>query len=152
MTNISCDLLFNILNYNHNINILINKDYYSLLKSIKKSFKTKPLEIEYSLVKCRQKMGNSDGSQLYRRSPSIKVMPVKKYHLDGNIPLGDIKDGKITSSVDVKSILLPKSERFVYPYYLWNYYPNSYILIYWEIFNITTPNLERAIVYSQLIL
>ena len=153
MSEISIDLLFNILNYNCNINILLNKEYYTFIKRIKDNFKINPLVLKYNLVKCRQKIGetNITSNNTYRRSPSIRVMDEKIYKLYGNIPLGTILENKIQISPELKEILIPPSERFVYPYYLWNFYPDAYILVYWDIFKATVTDMEKAAIYIQLI-
>ena len=152
MNIVSTDLLLNILNYNYNINILLNKEYYVFLKKIRNNFKDNPLILKYKLVKCRQKMGdqNTNTNLHYQRSPSIRVMEEQIYKLNGNLPLGKIINSNIDISPELKEKLIPISERFVYPYYLWTYYPNIYILIYWEIFEIKAVNIQRATVYSQL--
>jgi len=152
MVYITNDLLFNILNYNYNVNILLNKEYHVFLKQIRNNFKDTPLTLKYQLLKCRQKMGdqNVNINSLYKRSPSIKVMEEEIYQLYGDLPLGKIVDNNIDISPELKEKLIPTSERFVYPYYLWNYYPNIYILIYWEIFKIKALNMNRAVIYSQI--
>ena len=153
MSKVPIDLLFNILNYNCNINILLNKKYYTFIKKIKEKFKKTPLILKYKLVKCKQKIGetNSIINSAYRRTPSIRVMDEETYKLYGNIPLGTILENKIQISPELKEILIPPSERFVYPYYLWNFYPDAYVLVYWEIFKVKATDMEKAIIYIQLI-
>ena len=93
---------------------------------------------------------NTNTNLHYERSPSIRVMEEQIYKLNGNLPLGKIINSNIDISPELKEKLIPISERFVYPYYLWSYYPKIYILIYWEIFEIKAVNIEKATVYSQL--
>ena len=78
-------------------------------------------------------------------------MDEETYKLYGNIPLGTILENKIQISPELKEILIPPSERFVYPYYLWNFYPDAYVLVYWEIFKVKATDMEKAIIYIQLI-
>ena len=153
MSELPIELLFNILKYNCNINILLNKEYYTFIKRIKDNFKINPLVLKYNLVKCRQKIGETNTiiNSGYRRSPSIRVMDEETYKLYGNIPLGTILENKIQISPELKEILIPPSERFVYPYYLWNFYPDAYILVYWDIFKVKATDMEKAAIYIQLI-
>lgn len=153
MVELPFELLFNILNYNYNINILLNKEYYLFIKTIRDNFRKDPLILKYNLVKCRQKIGettNQINNTPHRKSPSVRVMDEKIYKLRGNVPLGTILENKIQISPELKEILIPPSERFVYPYYLWNFFPNAYVLIYWDIFKITATNMKRASIYIQL--
>ena len=150
MNELPIDLLFNILNYNSNINILLNKEYYTFIKKIKDNFKNVPLKIEYRLLKCKRRVDSSENAIKYRRTPSIKATDKKILELNGSIPLGEIIDNTIIPSIELKKKIIPSEEKYVYPYYMWNLYPDSHILIYWEIFNIKILNMKRTKIYQQL--
>ena len=149
MSSIPIDLVFKILEYGWNANIIINKEYLNLTQKLRNKFKLDPLVLEYRLVKCRKKIGNGK-EDAYQNRPSIRASEKMIYKLPGGIPLGEITGGDIIPSEDIIKKIIPQSEKLVYPYFMWDYYPAKYILIYWELFGMRAVSRDKAILYKQL--
>ena len=163
MEQLPIHLIFNILKYGWNLNIILNKEYFNLIKEYQNKFIQNPLNIEYRLMKCRKKIYNDNNDDsLPRARPTIRACGKMKYRLNGSVPLGMIETVHVNNELDTEEIyniipseelknkLLPENEKYIYPYFMWSYYPSVYILIYWEIFNIKIISKERTILYKQL--
>ena len=150
MIELPFELIFNILNYNYNINILLNKEYCEILQRECDKFKNDPLIVNYRLLKCRRKINDLPNVAPYRRTPSIKATDTKTILLNGIIPLGNIINDKIIPSIELKKKIIPAETKFIYPHYMWSFYPEAYILIYWEIFDIEILDIKKAWLYSKL--
>jgi hypothetical protein len=138
------DLIFTILSYNKNVNLLINKEYYKKIKIIKKTFLIKPLFLEYRLIEYKKKRDND----IY---PKINVRKKQNTTLNGRIPMGEIdKNQYITASQKLYEKLVPKNKKFLYPYFLWNYYSTPHIIIEYDLYYIRAIDYKRAIFYNQL--
>ena len=95
------DLIFTILSYNKNVNLLINKEYYKKIKIIKKTFLIKPLFLEYRLIEYKKKRDND----IY---PKINVRKKQNTPLNGRIPMEIDKNQYITASQKLYEKLVQK--------------------------------------------
>ena len=141
---IPIDLIFTILSYHKNVNLLINKEYCNKIKIIKRNFLINPLVLEYRLMECKKIREND----IY---PKIHVRKKENTTLNGRIPMGEIdKNQYITASHKLFEKLVPKNKKFLYPYFLWNYYSTPHIIIEYDLYYIRAIDYKRAIFYNQL--
>jgi hypothetical protein len=140
---ISIDLIFTILQYCENVNLILNKEYYEKIKKIREQFLISPLLLEYRIIQYKKKRE----SDIY---PRIHVRKKNITKLNGNIPLGIIYDNNIIASKKLRRKLIPTKKKFTYPYYLWGYYSSPYIIIDYDLYDIQPLDISRAIFYRQL--
>tara|TARA_E500000331_G_scaffold290051_1_gene286016 strand:+ start:54 stop:491 length:438 start_codon:yes stop_codon:yes gene_type:complete len=140
---IAIDLIFTILQYCKNVNLLLNKEYFEKIKDARKHFLIFPLLLEYRILQYKKKREND----IY---PKIHVRKKQITRLNGSIPLGIIYNNNIIASNKLRMKLIPTKKKFVYPYYLWGYYSSPYLVIDYDLYDIQPVNMSRAIFYKQL--
>ena len=106
-------------------------------------------------MKCREKVNDISNNKIVinnsiKRRPSIRAGEEMEIKINGELPIGIVDGIKIKPSEEIVNKIIPSSEKYFYPYYMWSLYPNSHICIYWELFDMYTNNPKRANLYKQI--
>lgn len=140
---LSNDIIFKIMGYCKNVNILLNKEYVELIKKYKIRFQKNPLVFKYRLIEYRK----------YRETdkfPRIFVRDEKIIRILGKSNIGKFFERKFIPSKNLKKRIVPENKRLVYPNHLWGFYPTTHMSIKYDIYDITPINIDDAILHIQL--